>query len=58
MSDSVTALMEEVNFWRYMVKEYENRKYMPEYSRITEALELAELKLELRLQEITAEGEV
>ena len=55
MSDSITALMEEVNFWRYMVEEYKNRQYMPEYRRITEALALAEYKLEMQLQEIAAE---
>ena len=57
MSDSITALMEEVNFWRYMVKEYENRTYMPEYKRITDALALAEYKLEQRLMEITNGGD-
>lgn len=51
MNDMIQALQEEVSFWRYMVKEYQDRQDLPEYRRIAEALALAEYKLNKRLQE-------
>lgn len=51
MSNMIEALQEEVRFWEYMVSEYQDRESLPEYRRITEALALAEFKLEKKLQE-------
>jgi len=51
MSKFTESLEEEVCFWQYMVEEYQDRQSLPEYRRMTEALALAEYKLEKRLLE-------
>ena len=50
MSKMIEALQEEVYFWQYMVNEYQDRRSLPEYRRILEALVLAEFKLEQYVQ--------
>ena len=52
MSNSIVDLIEEINFWKYMLEEYENRKYMPEYHQITESLALAEYRLETLVKQM------
>ena len=52
MSGSIADLVEEVNFYSYMVDEYQKRKYMPDCSKMIAALAHAEFKLEMYMMEM------
>ena len=45
----IESLAEEVRFWEYMVREFRDTQPLTEYQRMTEALALAEYKLEQQI---------